>query len=72
MTELKEISLSVEEYEVLRLVDLEEINQLDACKKMKISQPTLSRILKSAHKKVSEAIVEGKAIRVQGGNFECS
>lgn len=68
--ELQEIILSLEEYESLRLIDLENIEQEKAGKMMKISQPTLSRILKSARKKVSDAIINGKAIRIQGGNYE--
>jgi hypothetical protein len=37
---------------------------------MKISQPTLSRLLKEARKKLSDAIVNGQAIKIQGGNFK--
>ena len=51
MASLNEIILTVEEYEAIRLVDLESIAQGKAGKKMKISQPTLSRLLKSARKK---------------------
>lgn len=70
LRELKEVVLSVEEYEALRLVDFEEINQVDACDKMQISQPTLSRLLSSARKKVSQAIVKGMAIKIEGGNYK--
>ncbi|MGD9276702.1 MAG: DUF134 domain-containing protein [Candidatus Pacearchaeota archaeon] len=64
MTELDETILSLPEFEAIRLVDLEEIPQEEASKKMQISQPTLSRILKSARKKISEAIIRGKAIKI--------
>lgn len=70
MTELDEVVLTLEEYEAVRLVDLEETEQAKAGKFMKISQPTLSRLLKSARKKISEAIVKGKAIRIKGGNYK--
>ncbi len=70
MQELSEVILSYDEYEVVRLIDFEEIGQIKAGKKMTISQPTLSRLLKNARKKISEAIIEGKAIRICGGNYK--
>jgi len=64
MTELEEVVLELSEFEAIRLVDLEGIEQGEAGKKMEISQPTLSRLLSSARKKISEAIIKGKAIRI--------
>lgn len=65
LKELDEVVLDLSEFEAIRLVDLEGVEQVEACKKMEISQPTLSRILKSARKKISQAIVRGKAIRIE-------
>ena len=65
--ELEEVILGFDEFEAIRLIDLEEIDQAKAGEKMKISQPTLSRLLKSGRKKLSEAIIKGKAIRIEGG-----
>ena len=70
MIELKEVILNFEEYESVRLVDLEGIEQTKAGEMMDVSQPTFSRLLKSARKKISEAIVKGKAIRIEGGNYQ--
>ncbi|MDD3159926.1 MAG: DUF134 domain-containing protein [Candidatus ainarchaeum sp.] len=67
---LEEIKITFEEVESLRLKDVENLNQEDCSKKMGISQPTFFRILNSARKKISEAIVKGKAIRIEGGNFK--
>ena len=64
MIELEETILSLPEFEAIRLVDLQEINQKEAGKQMKISQSTLSRILKTGRKKIADAIVNGKAIRI--------
>jgi len=64
---LKEVSLTIDELETIRLTDLEGLEQIVAAKKMKISQSTLQRVLKEAHKKIAEALVRGKAIRVEGG-----
>jgi predicted DNA-binding protein (UPF0251 family) len=62
---LKENVLADDELEAFRLIDYEGKEQLEACKIMKISQPTLSRVLKSARKKIADALTNGKAIRIQ-------
>lgn len=69
LRELEETVLTVDEFEALRLVDLEEKSQEEAAGKMDISQPTLNRLLSSARKKVAEALVKGKSIRVEGGHY---
>lgn len=61
---LEEIDLKVDELEALRLCDLENLEQKEAAKKMKISQSTLNRILTSARKKVARALIEGRAIKI--------
>ena len=66
---LEEVIITFEEMEALRLKDFEGIEQIEASNKMKISQPTFFRVLKSARKKVSEALTEGKAIKIEGGNY---
>ena len=63
--QLQEIILNISEFEVIRLIDFKEISQEDAGKQMQISQPTLSRILKSARQKISDAIINGKAIKIE-------
>ena len=69
MRTLEEVILTKVELESIRLKDLEELNQEDAAKKMEVSQPTFCRILESARKKLSDAIVNGKAIRIEGGTY---
>lgn len=61
---LEEVDLGVDELEALRLCDYKNLEQIEAAKKMKISQSTLQRILTSAHKKITEALIEGKAIKI--------
>ena len=61
---LEEVDLNVDELEAIRLCDLKKLDQVKAAKKMKISQSTLQRILTSAHKKIAEALIEGKAIKI--------
>ena len=70
MTKLETIDLSMEEAEALRLKDLEGMEQEPASRKMNISRPTFQRILASARCKVSDAILNGKALRITGGNVE--
>ena len=65
---LDEVELGVDELEALRLCDFLGIEQEIAAKKMGISQSTLSRILISARKKVAEALIEGKAIKIKNLN----
>ncbi len=62
---LEEVDLAADELEAIRLCDLKDMDQLQAAKKMGISQSTLGRILTSARKKIAQALVEGKAIRIQ-------
>jgi uncharacterized protein len=65
MIELEETILNLSEFEAIRLIDFLETPQEKAAKEMQVSQPTLSRILKSARKKLSDAIITGKAIKIE-------
>ncbi len=69
LSELEEIDLRADELEALRFCDFKGLDQVEAAKKMKISQSTLQRILSSARKKVAEALTEGKAIRLKKVNL---
>jgi len=69
LSTLEEVDLNVDELEALRLCDLNDLEQKEAAKKMKISQSTLQRILTSARKKVAEALIKGKAIKIRKGRF---
>ncbi len=70
LTQLEEINLDTEELEALRFTEIEEMEQTEAAEKMNISQPTYHRILKSARKKLAQALINGKAIKIQGGNYK--
>jgi predicted DNA-binding protein (UPF0251 family) len=70
LRDLEEICLSVEELEAIRLKDMEDLEQKQCAEKMNVSRPTFVRILDSARKKVANALIQGKAIRIEGGNFE--
>ena len=70
MIELQESVVAFDEFEAVRLKDLEEMEETEAAKKMNISQPTFNRLVRLARKKIADAIVNGKAIRIEGGNFK--
>jgi predicted DNA-binding protein (UPF0251 family) len=72
MKELEEINITVEELEAVRLCDLEGLDQGEACIKMGISRQTFGRILMEARRHIAEAIVLGKALRVEGGHYQLS
>ncbi|MBI4970874.1 MAG: DUF134 domain-containing protein [Candidatus Omnitrophica bacterium] len=61
------IVLSLDEIEAVRLADLEGLRQDKVAEKMKVHRSTISRILASAHKKIGDALVNLKAIKVEGG-----
>lgn len=64
-----EVALAVEELEALRLKDLESLDQETAALRMGVSRPTFHRVLREAHAKVAEALVEGRALRIGGGDY---
>ncbi|KUK40724.1 MAG: hypothetical protein XD69_1223 [Clostridia bacterium 62_21] len=70
LCDLEEIALTVEEVEALRLKDLEGLEQEACAERMGISRPTFQRILTGARVKLTEALVAGKAIKVEGGHYQ--
>ena len=66
---LEKVDISFEELEALRLKDIERLEQAACAENMKVSRPTFQRILSSARGKVAEALVRGRAIKINGGTF---
>lgn len=65
LKKLEELQLDKDELEALRLQNLEGLSQEQSANQMKISQSTFNRIIISARKKVTDALINGKAIRIQ-------
>jgi len=65
---LEEVLLSFDEYEAIRLADLEGMYQEQAAVRMNISRQTFGRIVKSARRKVADVLVNGKGLSIEGGN----
>ena len=70
MADLEDSVLAVDEFEAIRLKDLEGMEQGKAAEKMRISQPTFHRLLVSAREKVADALVNSKAIKIEGGDYK--
>ena len=70
LSHIEEVIITKEELEAIRLIDYETKSQKNVANEMKISQPTLSRLLTSARKKIADALVNGKAIKIQGGVYK--
>ena len=64
LRDLGEIEITLEELEALRLKNIEDLDQIEASEKMKTSPSTFQRILTSAYKKITRALIEGKAIKI--------
>lgn len=69
---LEEVCLCMEELEAIRLKDLEGLEQEQGAQEMNISRPTFHRVLTSARHKIADALLHGKAVKIEGGNFEIS
>ena len=67
LSKLEGVYLSIDEFEAVRLACLDGLKQEGAARLMKISRPTFSRIITSAHKKIADALVNIKAIKIEGG-----
>lgn len=70
MSELAEVELSVEGLEAIRLADMEGLTCTDAASRMRISRFTFGRVLTEARRLVAQALIEGKALHITGGNYE--
>lgn len=69
MVRLEEVRLTVDEREALRLSDLNNLSHEAAGSRMGVSRATFGRILQKAHRVLADALINGKAIKIEGGNF---
>ena len=70
MFDLVEVCLTIDEREAIRLADLEGLSHEEGGEQMGVSRATFGRILRNARSTIADAIINGKAISVQGGHYE--
>ncbi|WP_010243367.1 DUF134 domain-containing protein [Acetivibrio cellulolyticus] len=66
---IEENILRIEEVEAIRLKDVEKLEQEECAERMEVSRQTFQRILNTGREKIADSIINGKAIRIEGGNF---
>jgi predicted DNA-binding protein (UPF0251 family) len=64
---LDEVILTLDEFEAIKLADFEGLYQEQAAVKMDISRQTFGRIIDSAHRKIADVLIHGKALKIEGG-----
>jgi len=69
MVDLSEVQITLDEYEALRLSDLMDMPYEEAANNMGVSRATFGRIVRRARKTVADALINGKAIIIQGGSY---
>ena len=70
MVDLSEVCITVDEREALRLADLDGLSHEESGQCMGVSRATFGRILHNARRIVADALINGKAIRIEGGNYK--
>ena len=70
LREIEEVRLTIDQMEALRLSDLEGLSQEEAGRRMGVSRATFGRIIQRARKVVAEALIQGKAILLEGGTYQ--
>lgn len=67
------IVMPVDQYETIRLIDLEGLTQEECAEQMNIARTTVQRIYSDARKKIAESLVDGKILKIEGGSYKlCS
>lgn len=64
-----QIVMSIEEYETIRLIDLENLTQEECSDRMDVARTTVQRIYNDARKKIADALVNGKQLKIEGGDY---
>lgn len=69
LNQLEQVEITFDELETLRLSNIEKLSQSEAAEKMKIHQSTFQRTLTRAREKLTDSLVNGKAIKIHGGEY---
>lgn len=63
------VTMSVDEYEIIRLMDLEGLSQDESAERMGVARSTVQRIYDDARKKLADFLISGKSLKIEGGDF---
>lgn len=63
------VTMSVDEYEIIRLMDLEGLSQDESAERMGVARSTVQRIYDDARKKLADFLINGKSLRIEGGDY---
>lgn len=66
----EQITMTVDEYEAIRLIDLEKCTHAQCARQMGISRTTVTEIYETARYKLADSIVNGKALCISGGKYQ--
>ncbi|MGH4141048.1 DUF134 domain-containing protein [Clostridium sp.] len=69
----EQLIMTVEEYETIRLMDLNGLNQMETAEVMEVARSTVQRIYDDARRKIADSLVNGKVLLIEGGDYKlCS
>ena len=63
------VTMSVDEYEIIRLMDMEGLNQDESATRIGVARSTVQRIYNNARKKLADFLINGKTLRIEGGDY---
>lgn len=62
--------MKIEEYETIRLIDLEQLTQEECAEKMQVSRATVQKLYQDARNKIAESLVNGNLLKIEGGDYQ--
>lgn len=64
------VKMTIDEYETIRLIDLDGLTQEECANQMNVSRTTVQGIYDKARKKLAESLIDGKILWIEGGEYQ--